>query len=411
MQLLDNGHIQIPVFGEHDAATLEQIATCARGERVVGAALCADGHKGYALPIGGVVAYEGAVSPNGVGFDIACGLKGTRTDLRADDIRAHIETIMDDIAREVNFGMGGRSNAHADHPLFDDPRWADPLLSGLKSLAREQLGTVGSGNHFVDLLEDEEGWLWVLVHFGSRGFGHKVASGFLCLAAGLCFGDRLPGHLDAGEPVVLPLDTPLGESYFAAMGLAGRYAYAGRDAVTAQVLALLGAAEVDSVHNHHNYAFRETHGGREVIVVRKGSTPAFPGQRGVIGGSMGDVSVVVEGVASDASALAFHSTVHGAGRVMSRTKAAGKRKWLPGPDGRKRPRVVAPGAVSPEMMRAWLEREGVVLRGGGLDESPHVYRRLPEVLAAHVGTIRVVHTLKPLGVAMAGEDVFDPYKD
>jgi tRNA-splicing ligase RtcB len=145
-------------------------------------------------------------------------------------------------------------------------------------------------------------------------------------------------------------------------------------------------------------------------VVRKGATPAFPGQRGFIGGSMGDDAVIVQGVASTAPEVtalqraAMYSTVHGAGRVMSRTAAAGKRN-------RKTGEVLAPGRVSPEMMQAWVREKGVVLRGGGLDESPHVYRRLPEVLAAQGDTIEVLHVLRPLVVVMAGADLFDPYKD
>src|SRR5262249_27097082 len=150
--------------------------------------------------------------------------------------------------------------------------------------------------------------------------------------------------------------------------------------------------------------------GEGVTVARKGATPAWPGQRGFIGGSMADISVIVEGVDSDEARAALHSTVHGAGRVMSRTQAAGKRRWVK-KDGRRVQEIVKPGQVSREMMREWLRREGVELRGAGTDESPHVYRRLPEVLDAHAGSIRVLHTLRPLGVAMAGEDAFDPYTD
>ena len=203
-----------------------------------------------------------------------------------------------------------------------------------------------------------------------------------------------------------------GHDYWHLMNLAGRYAYAGREWVARKVVDLLGANEVDLVHNHHNFAWRETHEGQDVIVVRKGATPAFPRQRGFIGGSMGDDAVIVRGVepnevspeVADAQRGALFSTVHGAGRVMSRTQAAGKRN-------RKTGVVISPGRVSPEMMNEWVRSKGVVLRGGGLDESPHVYRRLPEVLAAQEGTIEVLHTLRPLIVVMAGENELDPYKD
>lgn len=402
---------QIPVWGTHDEGTIAQIERCARDEKVVAAALMADGHRGYALPIGGVVAYRGAVSPSGVGYDISCGNKAARTDLRADDLRPNIKRVMDQIARAVVFGIGQTSGKAADHELFDDATWRDlPELGRLKQLAREQLGTVGSGNHYVDLFEDEQGWVWVGVHFGSRGLGHRTASGFLNLAAGRKFDDRTPGeHMDQ-PATVIPLSTDMGQSYWQAMTLAGRYAYAGRDFVVGQVLAILGARVTDEVHNHHNYAWVERHNGEEVIVVRKGATPAWPGQRGFIGGSMGDISVIVEGVESDEARAALHSTVHGAGRVMSRTQAAGKRRWARR-NGKRVQELAKPGQISHEMMREWLAREGVELRGGGTDESPHVYRRLPEVLQAHAGSIRVLHTLKPLGVAMAGELEFDPYRD
>jgi tRNA-splicing ligase RtcB (3'-phosphate/5'-hydroxy nucleic acid ligase) len=407
MERIDN----IPVWGSHDEATIAQIKRCANDPRVAGAALMADGHKGYSMPIGGVIAYRDAISPSGVGYDISCGNKAARTNLRADDIRADMGKIMDEIARTVAFGVGRTSGQARDHELFDDPTWHDiPQLRPLQQLAREQLGSVGSGNHFVDIFEDEKGWVWVGVHFGSRGFGHKTASGFLNLAAGRAFDDRAPGeHMDQ-PATVLSLHTDLGQSYWRAMALAGRYAYAGRDTVVDQVLGILGASATDAVHNHHNYAWIERHNGEEVVVVRKGATPAQPGQRGFIGGSMGDISVIVEGIASEEAQAALFSTIHGAGRVMSRTQAAGKRRWVR-EGGQRVQQVVREGAISRTMMHAWLKREGVELRGGGTDESPHVYRRLPDVLAAHAGTIKILHTLRPLGVAMAGEDVFDPYKD
>jgi tRNA-splicing ligase RtcB len=194
------------------------------------------------------------------------------------------------------------------------------------------------------------------------------------------------------------------------MTLAGEYAYAGREWVARKVVEIIGGREMELVHNHHNFAWRERHAGEDVIVVRKGATPAFPGQKGFIGGSMGDNAVIVQGSMSpgpETEALqrvALYSTVHGAGRVMSRSEAAGKRNWKTG-------KVLKPGKVSPEMMQKWVRGKGVILRGGGLDESPHVYRRLPAVLSAQQGTVEVLHTLKPLIVVMAGPNEFDPYKD
>ncbi|HEU4647613.1 MAG TPA: RtcB family protein [Gemmatimonadales bacterium] len=404
------------IFGTHDDSTRAQLAKVAERARKV--ALMADGHVGYVMPIGGVAAYQNAVSVVGVGFDIACGNAAIRTDATLDDFGAkpgrslkQLERLADRIADTVSFGVGRKNRADdapTDDPLFDDPAWeAVPAKhrQALHSKARQQLGTVGSGNHYVDVFADETGTLWVGVHFGSRGFGHTVASNFLALGQGKAWGDRVPE-----AEVLLPLDQPVGEAYWHLMNLAGRYAYAGREWVARKVVELLGANEVELVHNHHNFAWKETHEGEELVVVRKGATPAFPGQKGFIGGSMGDNAVIVQGSSAahpETAALqraALYSTVHGAGRVMSRTAAAGKRN-------RKTGKVLSPGRVTPEMMQRWVREKGVILRGGGLDESPHVYRRLPEVLAAQGSTIEVLHTLRPLIVVMAGAEEFDPYKD
>jgi tRNA-splicing ligase RtcB (3'-phosphate/5'-hydroxy nucleic acid ligase) len=387
----------VPVFGTPLDNAVQQILNCAR--EAEHAALMADHHLGYAVPIGGVVAYEGRVSPSGVGYDIACGNKAVLLDADASDVRSRIKPIMDDLFRTISFGVGRKNAEDVDHPLFyDDPAWDLPVARGLRDLAREQLGTVGSGNHYVDLFTDELDRVWVGVHFGSRGLGHRLATHFVKAGGG-----RDGIHAD---PVLLDAEGDLGREYVACMKLAGRYAYAGRDWVCERVADLLGATIVDEVHNHHNFAWEEEHEGRPLWVVRKGATPAFPGQLGFVGGSMGDVSVILEGVDSDESRTALYSTVHGAGRVMSRTQAAGKRRWKKGKSVQQ-----TGGAVTREMMRAWIEPLGVELRGAGTDESPHCYKRLPEVLAHHAPTIRVLHTLTPIGVAMAGEDEFDPFKD
>ncbi len=394
------------VFGSHDANTLSQLADVAsRAER---AALMADGHVGYVMPIGGVAAYRDKASVVGVGFDIACGNAAILTDLTLDTLPASRDAIAEEIQRTISFGVG-RSNraddAPVDDPLFEDPAW--DAIPGrherdvLRKKARDQLGTVGSGNHYVDVFADEQNRIWVGVHFGSRGFGHTVASGFLALAQNRPWGVRVPE-----AETLLDLNAPIGDAYWQLMNLAGRYAYAGREWVARKVVSILGGNELDLVHNHHNFAWREEHDGQQLIVVRKGATPAFAGQRGFIGGSMGDDAVIVEGsdANSETQRRALYSTVHGAGRVMSRTQAAGKRNRRTG-------KVLSPGRVTPEMMKEWVGGKGVVLRGGGLDESPHVYRRLPAVLAAQEGTIELLHTLRPLVVVMAGADEFDPYKD
>ena len=393
----------IPIWGKADEAAVQQIKNCAKDAEAV--ALMADHHRGYSVPIGGVVAYEGRLSPSGVGYDIACGNKAVRLDVSANEVRKNISTIMDDVASNISFGVGMKNDTEVEHELFDDdPAWEIQEAAALKDLARAQLGTVGSGNHYVDIFEDEENRIWVGVHFGSRGLGHKLATHFI----------RAGGGNDGifADPVLLECRSDLGEQYIQCMKLAGRYAYAGRDWVAEHVAKLIGASIVEEVHNHHNFAWLEEHNGRELWVVRKGATPAWPGQKGFVGGSMGDISVIIEGVEHQECASALYSTVHGAGRVMGRKEAAGAFKWKrPKGGGRKKLVQTREGKITREMMDKWVRKRGVELRGAGCDESPHCYKRLPEVLEAHKNTIKILHTLKPLGVAMAGADEFDPYKD
>ena len=395
------------IFGAHDEKTLAQLNDVAsRAERV---ALMADGHLGYVMPIGGVAAYRDKVSVVGVGFDIACGNAAIRTNRRLHEYtHRDLELLADEIQRTISFGVGRTNHADdapVDHPLFEDPAWEAVPGRGerdsLRAKARNQLGTVGGGNHYVDVFADDNAEIWVGVHFGSRGLGHTVASGFLSLSQGKQWGERVPE-----AEALLALEQPLGHDYWELMTLAGRYAYAGREWVARKVVEILGGEELELVHNHHNFAWKETHDGREYVVVRKGATPAFPGQKGFVGGSMGDDAVIVEGARHDSELqrASLYSTVHGAGRVMSRTAARGKLN-------RKTGEVIRPGKVSWEMLREWVGGKGVILRGGGLDESPHAYRRLPDVLAAQGDTVTVLRTLRPVIVVMAGEKEFDPYKD
>lgn len=388
----------IPVWGEPLQNAVDQIANCVR----VGApyaALMADHHLGYAVPIGGVLGYVNAVSPSAVGYDIACGNKAVRLDVHIDDIRPRIKTLMDDVWRSVSFGIGRKTKEDVPHVLFDDdPAWSLPVAAELKDMARSQLSTAGSGNHHVCILHDEQGRVWVANHFGSRGLGHKLATHFI-KAGGGTDGINV-------DPVVFSTNSQLGQDYLACMSLAGRYAYAGRDWVCDKVAALIGAPIVEAIHNHHNFAWLEEHYGKKIWVVRKGATPAFPGQRGFVGASMGEPSVIIEGIDSEEARLGLRSAPHGSGRAMSRTEAAGKVKWKKGVKIR-----VSEGKVSEQMMRDWVTKAAVELRGAGVDESPHCYKRLPDVLAAHRNTLKVVHTLTPVGVAMAGSDEIDPFKD
>ncbi|WP_205699037.1 RtcB family protein [Conexibacter sp. SYSU D00693] len=393
----------ITVRGDVDERAVAQLRRCAEAGGAVAGVLCADGHVGYSQPIGGAVAYPDHISPSGVGYDIGCGNKAVRTELRVDEVRAELPRIMDTIVERVSFGVGRHNDEPVDHPVLDRIAQTDfAPQRKLAGLARKQLGTVGAGNHYVDLFAGDDGLVWVGVHFGSRGFGHRTASGFLALAAGRRFDDRAPdGAMDA-PPVLLHVDSELGQAYVGAMELAGAYAYAGRDVVVDRVLDVLGARATYEVHNHHNFAWRERHHGTDVWVVRKGCTPAFPGQEGFVGATMGEPSVVLRGTDDPAGAELLHSTVHGAGRVMSRRQAAGRRVKGGGRIG---------GLIDFPAVRRDLAGQGVELRGGDADEAPDAYKRLDAVLAAHGPTIEVLHRLTPIGVAMAGPDVRDPYKD
>lgn len=385
-------------YGQHDDRTLGQMETCMQSGSAARGVLCADGHLGYAHPIGGVVGYTDHISISGVGFDIACGNMAIRLDTRYEDIKASTATILQDIAKVVSFGVGRTNDERVDHDLFDSDLWLAADVPELKSMARAQLGTVGSGNHYVDLFDDDEGFVWIGVHFGSRGLGHKITTKYLKLA------DAKDGM--EVPPALLPSDSDMGRGYLAGIELGGLYAYAGREWVVEAVRKIVGGTEQSRVHNHHNFAWRETHGGVDMWVVRKGATPAFPGQFGFVGGSMGDNAVILRGVESDRSANSLYSTVHGAGRVMSRTEARGR--FVKDENGKKQRQ---PGRVRHDEWQAWLADKGVTLIGADLDEAPQAYRRLPEVLAAHAGTIEIVHTLRPFGVIMAGANEFDPYKD
>jgi len=416
----------------------------------VAGALCADGHVGYSQPIGGVVAYPEHISPSGVGYDIACGNKAVRTDLPVGDVRGDLPRLMDEIYGRVSFGVGRRNDEPVDHPVLDRIREADfPGQRALHGLAAKQLGTVGAGNHYVDLFAGDDGLVWVGVHFGSRGFGHKTASGFLSLAAGGRFDQPgRDGEMDS-PPVLLHVHSELGQDYLAAMHLAGEYAYAGRDVVTDKVLEILGTRATYAVHNHHNFAWRERHRGVDAWVIRKGCTPAFPGQEGFVGATMGEPSVVLRGTEDPGGEDLLRSTIHGAGRVMSRTQAAGRMGnraectardcdvWVPwkefeaqraragrrerepftlcprhpgGKMAKRRGRVKA-GLIDFAAVRSGLASAGLELRGGAADEAPAAYKRLDQVLAAHGPTVEVLHRLTPIGVAMAAPDTFDPYKD
>lgn len=395
------GNKTLGYFDRPDDGAYKQAMNClGEAEAMV---LMGDNHKGYGMPVGGVAIYRDKICPAGVGFDIACGNKAVKTNLTAFSFtRAVCKEAAREIRNTLSFGVGRKNKNPIDHPLFSNPLWdsLDIYAGGeIKDMAQAQLGTIGSGNHYVDVFMGDDGYVWVGVHFGSRGLGHKTASYYMQKA-----GDNV--NIQDETPHVLDVYSNLGGEYIAAMNLCGEYAYAGRDWVCSEVARILGAQITDEVHNHHNFAWPETHFGENFWVVRKGATPAFPEQRGFVGSTMLDNSVILKGVDSDESVNAFYSTVHGAGRVMSRTEAAGKSKWIKGKQIR-----IGKGKVDWSEVEQEAVSRGVILCGGGADEAPQVYKRLPEVLGHHAPTIEILTTLRPLIVCMAGSDEYDPFKD
>ena len=406
----------IKIFGKEiiDDKAIEQVLTCT-GEEDYGV-LTADAHIGYGHPIGGAIAYKNHISLSGVGFDIACGNKAVRTDIKVNDIGSDLSKIMDEINRRISFGMGRSNNEKCDHEVLDridklDIKTSKHHKDRLTSKARKQLGTVGGGNHFVDLFKDKDDYLWIGVHFGSRGFGHNVTTGFISISQGGKFEDHAKDGGMFSKPILFDVDSEVGQDYIQCLEVAGEYAYAGRDWVVNKVIEILGNPEVTyEVHNHHNFAWKERHFGEDYWVVRKGCTPAFPGQKGFIGSNMFDTSVIVEGVENKEAESGLYSTVHGAGRVMSRRKALGKVKYKK-INGKRRAQLVEKGVVDFENTKKKAKELGIELRGGGADESPECYKKLSHVLAHQGDTIKVLFELFPIGVVMAGDEIFDPYKD
>lgn len=437
---LEMSEFDIKIFGEAEDRTVQQLQNCLSVEEGSIGVLCGDNHVGYAQPVGGVVAYRDHISVSGVGFDIGCGNKAVKTSILYPEIRDDLPKIMDEITRRISFGVGQPAiEVTKDHPVYDSIYNAEyEPIRKLRQKAKSQLGTVGAGNHYVDLFKDETDRVWIGVHFGSRGFGHTIASGFLSLAQGKLFDDQPDIEGMDAIPTVFHINSELGYLYLDSMKIAGEYAYAGRDIVCDKVLDILGAESMYEVHNHHNYAWQEEHFGETFWVVRKGATPAFPEQEGFVGASMGENSIILEGVDSEESKQALYSTVHGAGRQLSRTQAKGKTKrrkrWecndrdcdyyhtdkaqfncADHPEAKPIKRwyeeVKTKGLIDFDEVKKDLVQKRIILKGGAADEAPGAYKRLDEIIQYHKDTINIETELIPIGVAMAGPNVNDPYKD
>lgn len=371
-----------------DQAAHAQMEQACALPMAVGAALMPDAHVGYGLPIGGVLALEGAVCPYGVGVDIACRMKLSILDMPRETLDDKQGLFCDALERGTRFGVGSVHNPPRDHAVMDEDWHVSRVTREHKDKARKQLGTSGSGNHFVEFgeltldqpdveLGLEAGTYTALMsHSGSRGVGASVCDTYSSIAR-----RSIPKQYgDVGRLAWLSLVTQEGQDYWAAMNLMGQYAAANHDVIHRLVSKLLGARIIAGVENHHNFAWRETHGGREVIVHRKGATPAGPGVLGVIPGSMADPAFIVRGKGNDES---LHSAAHGAGRRMSRTQAKSQYRW---------------GAVQKD-----LAKKGVKVLSAGADEVPYVYKNIHEVMAAQADLVEIVARFDPRIVKMCGD--------
>lgn len=388
--------LQAPIWGEHliDAAAIDQLRNAMRLPVTVGGALMPDAHVGYGIPIGGVVALEDAVAPYMVGVDIACRMmmtiypKSLRKDFENVTTRDGVRRAMKE---ETRFGIGAQFGKYErrEHEVMDDPDWeATKQLRHLKDKGYAQLGTSGTGNHFVDagfLEVGEEGarelgiepgeYFALMSHSGSRGVGAQICDYYSKLAQNLT---KLPHELR--HLAWLPLETEAGQEYWVSMNLAGKFASANHHAIHKAIAKRIGERPIAQVENHHNFAWKEEWNGKDVYVHRKGATPAHEGVLGIIPGSMGHASFLVRG---KGNAESINSASHGAGRVMSRKKAK--------------------ESIPKKERDQWLAQQGVELMGGGMDESPQVYKNIEEVLAVQTDLVETIARFTPRIVLMAND--------
>ncbi|OPZ23109.1 MAG: RNA-splicing ligase RtcB [candidate division BRC1 bacterium ADurb.BinA364] len=369
-----------------DAEAIRQIENACKLPVSVAGALMPDAHVGYGLPIGGVLAVQNAVIPYAVGVDIACRMKMTVLDLPETALYGQKERLINALNGETRFGIGAkfRQAERREHAVMDADWSFSPLVKGLKDRAWEQLGTSGSGNHFVEFGSltfdrDDLGlkagkYLALLSHSGSRGSGAQIAGHFSKLAMKLR--SDLPRELR--HLAWLDLDSEEGRQYWQAMQLMGRYAAANHELIHRAIARALHAEVLLDVENHHNFAWKETHLGRETIVHRKGATPAGAGVLGIIPGSMGDPGFLARGKGSFDS---LHSASHGAGRRMSRKQAMNSFTW--------------------NQVKHVLAERGITLLSAGLDEAPMAYKDICEVMAEQQDLVEAVARFDPKIVKMA----------
>ena len=376
------------IWGDNlEPTAVNQLRAAVRLPVAVSAALMPDAHLGYGLPIGGVLATDNAVIPYAVGVDIACRMRLTVYDVPAEHLARLDEPLTKALQTQTLFGVGATFQKPNEHGVLDADWTVSPVTRRSFAKARDQLGSSGSGNHFAEFgvltLTDPEldlppgRYLALLTHSGSRGTGAAVADFYSKLAMDLH--PDLPA--DLRRLAWLGLDTEAGQEYWAAMELMGRYAAANHEIIHRRVTAAIGAQPIASIENHHNFAWKERHDGRDVIVHRKGATPAGRGVLGVIPGSMATPGFVVRG---RGGAQSLDSASHGAGRAMSRTAARDNYRWAG--------------------VRPILEAAGVKLLSAGIDEAPVAYKDIHAVMAAQRDLVDVIARFDPKIVKMADAD-------
>jgi tRNA-splicing ligase RtcB (3'-phosphate/5'-hydroxy nucleic acid ligase) len=386
---LNNTGIQFNVFGqEHiEEGAMHQMYTAAKLPIAVAGALMPDAHSGYGLPIGGVLATENAVIPYGVGVDIGCRMCLSVFDIDPKDLIQRESYFAREIAEATLFGSGGQFDHASDHEVMENQLFYQlPLLKGLHGRAWKQLGSSGSGNHFVEFgvvdIKEKDGVLGIepgtyvglLSHSGSRALGANIANHYTKIAISK---RRLPN--DAKNLAWLTLDEEAGIEYWNAMNLAGDYASACHHIIHGKIAKQLGRQPIKMVENHHNFAWKEKWEGRELIVHRKGATPAGKDVLGIIPGSMTAPGFIVKGKGEVAS---VNSASHGAGRKMSRTRAI--------------------ESVTDKQFKDELKKYGVKLLGGGLDESPFAYKDIEVVMQSQKALVDITGKFTPKIVKMDG---------
>jgi len=373
------------------SAALDQMHTACRLPVAVRGAQMPDGHVGYGLPIGGVLATRNAVIPYAVGVDICCRMHLSVTDLPANRLEGNKGRLLNALKNETAFGMGSNfSGTHKrDHDVMDDEDWNDVPrnILYLKDKAWSQLGSSGSGNHFVEwgileVKDDDEfeldagEYVALLSHSGSRGFGANIANTYTKIAMELC--NKLPK--EAKHLAWLDTRSNAGQEYWLAMNLAGKYAKANHECIHRHVLKAAGLKQRYVVQNHHNFAWLETYNDEELVVHRKGATPAGKGELGIIPGSMADPGFIVRGKGNLDS---LNSASHGAGRNFGRREALRK--------------------FTKSQMKKLLAERGVELLAGGLDEAPFVYKNIRDVMKAQNDLVETIAEFHPRYVLMADD--------